>query len=144
MKKGRERYIWVVVITILISGKLEESVGIDVTVNTSQKYQTIEGFGGGLMFGVWPYGRKCKDELYDSIFRVARCNIVRIKNDYDPEADTTDSAYKEVTEIPMMKEIQEKYPDVKITIASWSPPKYLKEGDTIAGIVNGKKLSLKK
>ncbi|MBN1601094.1 MAG: T9SS type A sorting domain-containing protein [Chitinispirillaceae bacterium] len=111
---------------------------VDVTINPASMAQTIEGFGGGFMFNVWPYGRENKDELYDSIFNKAGCNIVRICNSYDPQNDT------EVTEVPMMKEVKERYPQVKIVMASWSPPAYLKHMDTIAGDVNGVKISLKK
>ncbi len=110
----------------------------DITLDLSKRFQTIEGFGGGFMYGVWPYGRSVKAEIYDSIFNAAGCNIVRIANNYDPQADST------VDEIPMMKEVQEKFPQVKIAIASWSPPKYLKDRDTIVGIIDNEKISLKK
>jgi glucuronoarabinoxylan endo-1,4-beta-xylanase len=109
-----------------------------ITLDFSLRFQTIEGFGGGFMFGVWPYGRANKNVLYDSIFNTAGCNVVRIGNNYDPQTDTV------VDEIPMMREIRQKYPNVKIDLASWSPPKYLKDQDTIIGILNGEKLSLKK
>lgn len=111
---------------------------VEATVDISKKYQTMEGFGGGFMFGMWPYGKSYKDELYDSIFNKAGCNIVRIGNNYDPQKDSA------VDELPMMKEVVERYPDVKVFMASWSPPTYLKERDTIAGIVDGVKLSIKK
>jgi glucuronoarabinoxylan endo-1,4-beta-xylanase len=109
-----------------------------VILDVSKRYQTIEGFGGGFMYGVWPYGRQIKDELYDSIFKNAGCNIIRIANNYDPQAGNA------VDEIPMMKDVQEKFPQVKIFMASWSPPKYLKDRDTIVGILDNEKLSLKK
>jgi hypothetical protein len=90
------------------------------------------------MYGVWPYGRSNKNELYDSIFNGAGCNVVRIMNSWDPQKDSA------VDEIPMMKEVTATYPEVKVFMASWSPPKYLKTMDTIAGRVGDKFLSLKK
>jgi len=59
-------------------------LSIDMSFNTKVIHQTIEGFGGGFMFGVWPYGHHDKQELYDSIFNEAGCAIVRIGNVYDP------------------------------------------------------------
>ncbi|MBN2001646.1 T9SS type A sorting domain-containing protein [candidate division KSB1 bacterium] len=113
---------------------------VDVTLTPGTKHQTIEGFGGGLMFRVYPYLRPYQDELYDSIFNKAGCNVVRICNYYDSAmAENNDTL-----EINMMKDIQAKYPQVKVFMASWSPPPYLKQGDTIAGVVDGTKLSLKK
>jgi O-glycosyl hydrolase len=98
----------------------------------------MEGFGGGFMYGVWPYGRQIKDELYDSIFINAGCNVIRIANNFNTLAGNA------VDEIPMMKDVQDKFPQVKIFMASWSPPKYLKDKDTIVGILDNEKLSLKK
>ena len=115
------------------------TMAVDVTLNSGTKYQTIEGFGGGFMFGIWPYGRRTKDALYDSIFVSARCNIVRIGNWYNPQKPD-----EIPDEVPMMKEIQEKFPQVKVTIASWTPPAYLKQNDTIAGKIGDQYLSLKK
>jgi len=112
---------------------------VDATIDVTKKHQTIEGFGGGFMFGVWPYGQPYKDELYDSIFNKAGVNIVRVANFYDPETDTG-----VIPELPMMKEVQALYPDVKVMMASWSPPKYLKEQDTIAGKLNNQQLTIKK
>ncbi|MBN1309332.1 MAG: hypothetical protein JXA18_15515 [Chitinispirillaceae bacterium] len=117
-----------------------ESGAVEVTLTPGTKYQTIEGFGGGLMFRVYPYDRPYQDELYDSIFDKAGCNVVRIINYYDSAVAENGNA----TEVNMMKDIQEKYPDVKVFMASWSPPNYLKQNDTIAGVVDGTKMSLKK
>jgi hypothetical protein len=72
------------------------------------------GYLGCLFFGVYPYGRGNKDELYDSIFNKAGINIVRIGNHYDPQENNN------VDEIPMMKEIQQKWPHVKVMLTSWS------------------------
>ena len=113
---------------------------VTIVVDPSETFQTIEGFGGGLVFGEWPYGRACKDELYDSLFTTAGFSVIRINNTFDPECTDTG----EVPEIPMVKEIRSRYPHVKMMLTSWSPPRYLKERDTTAGKFEGKPLSLKK
>jgi glucuronoarabinoxylan endo-1,4-beta-xylanase len=91
------------------------------------KYQTIEGFGGGLSFHKYPYFHPKKEELYDSIFNKAKVNVIRVGNWYDPQADTP------VVEVPMMKEIQQRWPHVKTMLASWTPPAYLKSNDSTIG-----------
>ena len=107
------------------------------TITLSKKFQTIEGFGGGLVFGVTPYGRGDKDELYDSLFNNAKCNAVRIENLFGH----TDTG---IQEVPMMKEIQQKWPQVKVMLTGWSPPKNLKSNDTTAGKVGSTWTSIKK
>ncbi len=108
------------------------------TINLSRKYQAIEGFGGGLVFGVYPYGLANKDELYDSIFNKAGVNIVRIENRFDHVPGDT------IEEIAMMKEIVRKWPQVKVILTAWSPPKYLKSNDSTAGISGSAAATLKK
>jgi len=136
-----KRHAWLLLGVFLTLYAAAGSVyGADITVNTATTYQTMEGFGGGLMFRVYPYGRVYQDELYDSIFTSAKCNVIRVINYYDSALADNGNAL----EIAMMKDIQEKYPEVKIFMASWTPPKYIKQGDTIAGVVNGNKMSLKK
>jgi O-glycosyl hydrolase len=109
-----------------------------VTVDLSKKFQTIEGFGGGLVFGIYPFGLANKDELYDSIFNKAGVNIVRIENRYDHVPNNT------IDEIAMMTEIQRKWPQVKVILTGWSPPKYLKSNDSTAGLSDGAAATLKK
>jgi glucuronoarabinoxylan endo-1,4-beta-xylanase len=125
-------------IKIIHTIKVLDSTTALARIDASQRHQTIEGFGGGFMYGVWPYGRPVKNELYDSIFNGAGCNVVRIMNSWEPKKDSA------VDEIPMMKEVQALYPQVKVFMASWSPPKYLKAMDTVAGRIGDKFLSLKK
>ncbi|MBN1575199.1 MAG: hypothetical protein JW913_01510 [Chitinispirillaceae bacterium] len=99
-----------------------------VTLNYDCKYQTIEGFGGGLSFRKYPYFHPKKEELYDSIFNVARINVVRIHNYYN-----LDPTENELVEIPMMMEIQQRWPDVKTILTSWSPPSFLKSNNSLVG-----------
>jgi len=104
---------------------------IDVTITPATRYQTIEGFGGGFAYRMYPHGQEYQDALYDSIFNRAGVNVIRVQNNYD----STKEANDDTIEINMVKEIQARYPDVKVTMASWSPPKYLKNRDTINGMV---------
>lgn len=101
--------------------------GSNLYYNKGLRYQTIVGFGGGFMFHIFPFNHPKREELYDSIFNNAQINIVRLNNWYDPQIKN------DVKEIPMMLEIQQKWPQVKTMIASWSPPPYLKSNDTLAG-----------
>jgi glucuronoarabinoxylan endo-1,4-beta-xylanase len=107
-------------------------------VDTGVKYQTIEGFGGGFVFGTYPYGRVCKDALYDSLFNKAGVSIVRLGNTYDPEKNNR------IDEIPMMREIRQKWPSVKIILSSWSPPAYLKSNNSKVGLKGQDTATLKK
>jgi glucuronoarabinoxylan endo-1,4-beta-xylanase len=116
----------------------DDCTSATATINLSQKFQTIEGFGGGLVFGIYPYGLANKDELYDSIFNKAGVNIVRIENRYDHAPGDT------IDEIAMMSEIQQKWPQVKVILTAWSPPKYLKSNDSTAGISGSTAGTLKK
>jgi len=97
-------------------------------LNYECKFQTIEGFGGGFSFRKYPCFHPKKEELYDSIFNVARINIVRIGNYYYQE--TTENRQ---VETPMMLEIQRRWPDVKTILTSWTPPPFLKSNNSVAG-----------
>jgi glucuronoarabinoxylan endo-1,4-beta-xylanase len=116
------------VIGLIILADLSPSLPAVAFIDTAQKFQTMEGFGGGFVFGTYPYGRACKDELYDSLFNKAGISIVRIGNPYDPEKNNT------IDEIPMLREIRQKWPNVKVVLASWSPPAYLKSNGAKAGL----------
>ncbi|MBN1576510.1 MAG: hypothetical protein JW913_08160 [Chitinispirillaceae bacterium] len=105
------------------------SDGAVATIDVRKKYQKIEGFGGGFMFNKYPFFHPKKDELYDSIFNKAGVNIVRIWNAYNPQEGNM------VPEIPMMTEILEKWPSVKIIFTAWSPPAYLKNNNSLVGLI---------
>ncbi|MBN1603567.1 MAG: hypothetical protein JW915_18295 [Chitinispirillaceae bacterium] len=113
---------------VLLSIRAE---AVNVTVSSAKKYQTIEGFGGGFAFRNYPFGRPFQDALHDSIFQKAGINVIRIHNYFDSTMENNNVKM----EIDMVKGIQAKYPDVKVTMSSWSPPKYLKNRDTIYGMV---------
>jgi O-glycosyl hydrolase len=121
------------------------------TLSTGSTHQTIEGFGGGLMFGVFPSNgpEAMKDEIYDSLFCKADFNVVRIGNFYDPDqelaAQENDTVDFYVGEVPMMLEIQKRWPDIKAFMASWSPPPSIKSNNSIEGkdTTTGEKATLK-
>jgi glucuronoarabinoxylan endo-1,4-beta-xylanase len=117
---------------------LSPSLSAVAVIDTSKKFQTIEGFGGGFVFGTYPYGRVSKDELYDSLFNKAGVSIVRIGNRYDPEKNNN------VDEIPMIREIRQKWPSVKIILTSWSPPAYLKSNNSTVGLKGQDTATIKK
>ncbi|MBN1761179.1 MAG: hypothetical protein JW863_22815 [Chitinispirillaceae bacterium] len=96
-------------------------------IDYTTKFQTIEGFGGGLSFHKYPYYHPKKDEIYDSLFNKMKINVIRVGNWYHPVLDTP------CIEVPMMKEIQERWPEVKTMLTSWTPPPYLKSNDSIIG-----------
>ena len=102
---------------------------VNLFYNTEVQLQTIVGFGGGLVFDKYPFNHPRKDELYDSIFNNAQINVLRICNWYNPQENNA------VKEIPMLREINEKWPHVKTMLASWSPPPYLKNNNSIAGVL---------
>lgn len=101
-----------------------------ISININERRQTIEGFGGGMVFHTYPYNHPKKDALYDSIFNVAKVNVLRVCNWYDPQKGI------DVAEVPMMLEIQQKWPHVKMILTSWSPPEYLKSNNSLNGANN--------
>ncbi|MCW8966353.1 MAG: hypothetical protein OQK82_06680 [Candidatus Pacearchaeota archaeon] len=102
--------------------------GATANLNYENKFQTIEGFGGGFSFRKYPWFHPKKEELYDSIFNAARINIVRIGNYYYQE--TTENRQ---IETPMMLEIQHRWPEVKTILTSWTPPPFLKSNNSVVG-----------
>ena len=115
------------VIAVLVGGFGQQADAAVAVLDYSEKFQTIEGFGGGMSFHIYPYNHPRKEAMYDSIFNRAKINVIRVGNWYDPRQDTPD------VEIPMMKEIQQRWPEVKTILASWSPPPYLKSNNSLAG-----------
>lgn len=101
--------------------------GSEIILDVGSRHQTIEGFGGGFMFNIFPYNHPKKDEIYDSIFNQLRVNVVRVGNFYNPEADTV------VAEERIMAEIRQTWPHVKTMLSSWSPPAYLKSNNSLEG-----------
>lgn len=107
--------------------ELHIPAGATATLDYSKKYQTIEGFGGGFSFGIYPYSHPRKAEIYDSLFNQARMNVIRVGNWYNPQEGI------EVEETSLMVEIQQQWPQVKTMLTSWSPPPYLKSNNSVVG-----------
>lgn len=97
------------------------------TVNTAKRYQIIEGFGasGGFSQGLLVAHPK-KTELYNLLFKQLNLNAYRIRNTYYISSKYTN----DTAEIIHSAEHVLGRP-LKIMVASWTPPPYLKSNDSL-------------
>jgi glucuronoarabinoxylan endo-1,4-beta-xylanase len=107
-------------------------VDVDVTVNVSQRFQTLVGFGASQVYYVdWVTLNPNKDEIYDVLFADLGLDVLRVGNWYqlrdmqDPQIQNT---------IELVQRAQQslgRFPEVLMT--SWSPPAELKSNGQLGG-----------
>jgi glucuronoarabinoxylan endo-1,4-beta-xylanase len=98
-------------------------------VDTDTRYQVIEGFGasGGFHEGLLVAHPK-KTELYNLLFKQLNLNAYRIRNTYYMSSKYTDDTAKIIHSAEHILG----HP-LKIMVACWSPPAYLKSNNNVVG-----------
>lgn len=106
----------------------EEPSTKDITleVDTSERFQTLEGFGASVAWYVeWLAEHPNADELYDLLYVDLGADILRIRNTYQRENEWEGFAPGEASIIEGANE-RLKQP-LRVLISSWSPPPSLKD-----------------
>jgi glucuronoarabinoxylan endo-1,4-beta-xylanase len=106
-------------------------VDVTVTVNVTQRFQTLVGFGASQVYYVdWITLNPNKDEIYDVIFRDLGLDVLRVGNWYQAR-DMQDPQIQNTIELVQRAERSlERFPEVLMT--SWSPPADLKDNGELA------------
>lgn len=108
----------------------DDVLAATATVDTSQTYQTIEGFGVSLAWWVTNlYNHSEKGEMYNYIFNELGLDILRLRNIYHKGEDDGFPIYGEI--VDSFYSLSENEP--KILITSWSPPAALKSNNYVVG-----------
>ncbi|HMP84998.1 MAG TPA: glycoside hydrolase family 30 beta sandwich domain-containing protein, partial [Verrucomicrobiota bacterium] len=99
------------------------------TINPTNQYQTIEGFGGAIAFyNGWFTAHPFKNEIYTNAFAGLNLSMLRLGNwfryqgtaNFDPEAAEFVSRANQILGRP-----------VPILMSSWSPPAFLKSNGQV-------------
>lgn len=107
---------------------------VQITIDCNNEFQKIRGFGAGYTYySDYAYWAKCKDEVYDLLFKDANLTMLRFKNaykygeeDYDPkvEREIYEKAKERLAEDGLTPEV---------LLSSWSPAQYLKDSESLYG-----------
>ncbi|HPD00812.1 MAG TPA: carbohydrate-binding protein [Acetivibrio sp.] len=127
----RNKLIMLLIVTLLLTclvGMQSSAANYNVSVDISTKYQTLEGFGAAIAwYNNWLTGHPNKNELYNTLFYDMGLDILRLRNQY---RYNNNFAYDDAEIVKMAKILN---PDLKVFLASWSPPEDLKRD----GVMNG-------
>jgi len=117
-------------ILIVLFGLLPFFVyGATVDVNLSSTYQTMEGFGGGIVYyQSWLTAHDNQQDIYDTIFTGLNPQFIRMGN---WNQDTTATLKQD--SIIVYNARQRLGNNVEILMSSWSAPGYLKASGDIKG-----------
>lgn len=134
-----------------------------ITVDTSQRFQSMEGFGytltGGSAYLIQNLPATIREDLLDELFLTDATNIgisyLRVSigasdldaevfsyNDLphgqsDPDLLNFDLAPDRISLIPLLREILKRNPDLKILGSPWSAPTWMKSnGNSVGGSLN--------
>ncbi len=121
--------IFLIAMAMMISTQ-NEVLAASATVDTSQTYQTIEGFGASLAW--WTtnmYYHSQKGQIYNYLFKELGLDILRLRNIYHKGENNVFGVYGEI--VDSFYSLSENEP--KVLITSWSPPAYLKSNDYVVG-----------
>ncbi|MFW6022579.1 MAG: carbohydrate-binding protein [Halanaerobiaceae bacterium] len=128
----KRKLVLLLVMTLLITsvfGTVQVGAATyDVTVDADTTHQTLEGFGAAIAwYNSWLTGHPNQEELYKLLFFDSGIDILRLRNQYryDP-----DFAYADSQIVKFAKMMN---PDLKLFLASWSPPKELKKDELMNG-----------
>jgi glucuronoarabinoxylan endo-1,4-beta-xylanase len=106
-------------------------VDVTVTVNVTQRFQTLVGFGASQVYYVdWITLNPNKDEISEVIFRDLGLDVLRIGNWYQAR-DMQDPQIQNTIELVQRAQRSlERFPEILMT--SWSPPADLKDNGELA------------
>ena len=104
-----------------------EPIELTVTVDSSTRYQTIEGLGGAVCFyNGWFTAHPYKQEIYDHAFSGLNLSMLRLGNWWRGTNGQDNATYEIVATAN-----QRLGRPVPILMSSWSPPAYLKSNGTV-------------
>ena len=141
------------------TGRVYESVSKNIIVDTSQVYQEMDGFGfalnGGSAMHIFNMDHSFRSALLNELFgsdeNSIKASYLRVSigtsdldeypfsyNDLpdgqtDIEMNNFDLGYDKLYLIPVLKEIIEISPDIKIMASPWSPPAWMKTNKSTVG-----------
>jgi O-glycosyl hydrolase len=108
-----------------------------IDVNT--KYQTMDGFGGGITWGNnYLHTNSSKNAIYDALFSDLGVSIVRIRNVYG-RSDLSTIDYDRQTFVAA----KARNSNIKFLMSSWSPPADLKDNGSVLGNGDNSNATLK-
>jgi len=129
--KIRSKLSLLLILTLVMTCLLNVQSGAanyNVSVDINTKYQTLEGFGAAIAwYNNWVTGHPNKNELYNVLFYDLGLDILRLRNQY---RNNNNFAYDDAEIVKMAKILN---PNLKVFLASWSPPENLKRD----GVMNG-------
>jgi glucuronoarabinoxylan endo-1,4-beta-xylanase len=115
----------------------------DITMSTTESYQTVTGFGASLAYYEnWLTAHPKKAEIYDVVFKELSLDILRVRNayGYDNTMITRVKEFYQAAQKSLGRPID-------IMVTSWGPPGYLKSnndrnnGGTLKYSVSGGKVN---
>jgi O-glycosyl hydrolase len=115
----------------MVGGLAFSSGAASVTIDTTKKYQTIEGLGGAMAFYAgWLTAHPYKQEIYSNAFAGLNLSMLRLGDWYRYQTPLAgfDSA---ATEIVSNANRIMGHP-VPVYMSSWSPPAFLKSNGQVA------------
>ena len=141
------------------TGRVYQSVSKNIIIDTSQVYQEMDGFGfalnGGSAMHIFNMDHSSRSALLNELFgsdeNSIKASYLRVSigssdldeypfsyNDLpdgqtDIEMNNFDLGYDKLYLIPVLKEIIEISPDIKIMASPWSPPVWMKTNKSTVG-----------
>ena len=141
------------------TGRVYQSVYKNIIIDTSQVYQEMDGFGfalnGGSAMHIFNMDHSSRSALLNELFgsdeNSIKASYLRVSigssdldeypfsyNDLpdgqtDIEMNNFDLGYDKLYLIPVLKEIIEISPDIKIMASPWSPPAWMKTNKSTVG-----------
>ncbi len=113
-----------ILISVVIKVQAQAEIKI-VSVDATQEYQTITGFGASLAYYEnWLTAHPNRSEIYDVIFKELNLDILRVRNAYGYD----DGMIGRVKQFAAAAEKSLGHP-IDILVTSWGPPGYLKSNN---------------
>lgn len=139
-KHTQQLYSWFLVVILTFVARSASAGDVVVSVNPLQTHQTVEGFGGGVVYYQgWITSHPNKTAIYDTIFNGLGLSALRIGN-WAQESDADLSS-----DVEIVKEAKSRMgSDLILEMSSWSAPISLKANNSLTGSKGGVTASLKK
>ena len=120
-----KKMLGVLVFTSLMYSSFSQ---VSLTVNTNNRYQQIEGFGGSIFYYCdWLVVHSRRQQIYDYLFKDLGTTILRTGNHYYNENASNPFIDKEAT---VIAEANKRTP-TDVLLSSWSPPATYKSNKSI-------------